>query len=144
MPAYLWIFTILVACAPVVVCMLITSYRARNDKTLRTIGTIAVSAALIFTASVRISYHSDTTEYATATVLKTDIAENKHNHSFMVWVTFDNETSICTEVEQNAYGLYDKGDVVTMGKRIRRTWLFGEEYDWIIVSPTLPAEDHTS
>lgn len=88
--------------------------------------------SIAFIVSVRGTYHRDEQHYDNATILKTEAVGTRNEERFMVWITTDNEDSICITVEKDAFGRYEKGMTVDVTLVSHYTWLFNFKNDYRI------------
>lgn len=131
MTATIWGGLIFIAGAVAFAGCLINAW-SNDTKYYKLVNVIIIALALIFVASVRISFRAEETEIPNSTVLKTEVTGNRSNPACMVWVSTDNENSVCINVEKDAYGLFKEGNTVTVIKTVNHTWLFGAQTEWSI------------
>lgn len=88
--------------------------------------------SIAFIASVRLTYHREVHHYNNATILQTEAVGTRHEEKFMIWITTDNEDSICINVKKDEFGRYEKGMTIDVTLVSHYTWLFDFENDYTI------------
>lgn len=130
MPAVYWILILLMGTMFTVVFVMF-SLLWDEDTTLPAC-VLGIFTSIAFIMSVRLSYHCDAQHYDNATILKTEAVGTRNEERFMVWITTDNEDSICITVEKDAFGRYEKGMTVDCTLVRHHTWLFNFKDDYTI------------